>query len=110
MLTKSQYLKEWRRKNKSRVDAYNKVRAPIDADRRLQKKYGITLKDRNRLLRKQGYRCAGCRSKKDGHWHIDHCHRTKRVRGVLCQPCNMALGLTKDLPATLRRLASYLEK
>lgn len=110
MLSQSQYLKEWRRKNAGRVQAYERLRAPAKADQRLQKIYGITTKERNRLLRVQGYRCAGCRKKRDGRWHTDHCHRTQRVRGVLCQPCNLALGLARDQPATLRRLASYLEK
>jgi hypothetical protein len=110
VLSRRQYLKEWRRKNAGRVQAYNKLRAPARADSHQQKKYGITIKDRNRILRAQGYRCAGCRKKKSGHWHTDHCHRTQKVRGVLCMPCNTALGFAKDMPATLRRLASYLEK
>lgn len=110
MLTRSQYLKDWRRKNADRVRAYDRLRAPYRADQTSQAKYGITIRDRNRLLRGQGYRCAGCRKKKDGHWHTDHCHRTGRVRGVLCRPCNLALGFAKDQPATLRRLATYLEK
>lgn len=40
---------------------------------------------------------------------IDHCHRTKKVRGVLCGKCNCALGYAKDDPNLLRRLATYLE-
>lgn len=110
MLSKSEYLKEWRRKNAAKVSAYAKLRAPIKADLLLRKKYGISTKERNRLLRAQGYRCAGCRNKKEGHWHTDHCHRTQQVRGVLCRPCNLALGFARDVPSTLRRLADYLEK
>lgn len=110
MLSKREYLKEWRRKNAGRVQAYDRLRAPLKAERHSQKTYGISLKERNRILRGQGYRCAGCRSKKDGHWHTDHCHRSGKVRGVLCRPCNIALGFARDKPATLRRLASYLEK
>lgn len=110
MLSRREYLKAWRRKNAGRIRAYDQARAEHRADQRQQQKYGITLKDRNRILRSQGYRCAGCRCKKDGHWHTDHCHRTGRVRGVLCRPCNIALGFAKDRPTTLRRLADYLEK
>lgn len=110
MLSKREYLKEWRRKNAGRVKAYERRRAPARLERHLNDTYGITTKQRNTMLRLQGYRCAGCRRKKDGHWHVDHCHRTSKVRGVLCRPCNLALGFAKDTPATLRRLASYLEK
>ena len=110
MLSKREYLKEWRRKNAARVTAYDRARAAARADKHQRDKYGITIRQRNRMLRGQGYRCAGCRSKKDGHWHTDHCHRTGRVRGILCRPCNTALGFAKDRPATLRRLADYLEK
>lgn len=109
MKSRSQYLKDWRKKNAGRIAAYEKLRAPIRANDQLQKKYGITTKERNRMLRAQGYRCAGCRKKKEGHWHVDHCHRTERVRGVLCRPCNLALGFARDVPSTLRRLADYLE-
>jgi hypothetical protein len=110
MLSKSQYLKDWRKNNAGRVQAYERRRAPLRADTLLRRKYGITTKERNRLLRGQGYRCAGCRKTKVGHWHTDHCHRTQKVRGVLCRPCNLALGFARDVPATLRRLADYLEK
>ena len=86
------------------------VQQPPGVYKNLQRKYGISTKERNRMLRAQGYRCAGCRKKKQGHWNVDHCHRTERVRGVLCRPCNLALGFARDVPSTLRRLADYLEK
>lgn len=41
--------------------------------------------------------------------HIDHCHRTSKIRGLLCRQCNSALGLFQDRPDLLRRAAEYLE-
>ncbi len=41
---------------------------------------------------------------------MDHCHETHKFRGWLCDDCNLAIGRTKDNPATLRALADYLEK
>jgi hypothetical protein len=40
---------------------------------------------------------------------LDHDHATRQVRGMLCRPCNTALGCVQDDPALLRKLAEYLE-
>lgn len=69
------------------------------------------------MLEAQDYRCAICRreiSFSPGRGtarnaHLDHCHRTNRVRGWLCSPCNRALGMIRDDPAVLRAAADYLE-
>jgi len=39
---------------------------------------------------------------------IDHCHTTNKVRGVLCNNCNTALGLVGDNLDTLARMIEYL--
>ena len=41
---------------------------------------------------------------------IDHCHDSNVVRGLLCKPCNFALGMVDDDPTRLRALADYLER
>lgn len=41
--------------------------------------------------------------------HWDHNHGTGKFRGWLCGSCNRALGLVKDSPELLRKLADYLE-
>lgn len=45
-----------------------------------------------------------------GKLDVDHCHRTGFVRGMLCFPCNTALGRFCDSPALLRRAIDYLTK
>lgn len=40
---------------------------------------------------------------------VDHCHRTGKIRGMLCRECNLGLGHFLDRPSVLRRAADYLE-
>ena len=78
----------------------------------LQKNYGITLEQREIMLRAQDYKCAICgkhfKSSKDT--HTDHSHVTGRVRGLLCGNCNHALGLMHDDTKTLESAVRYLKK
>jgi hypothetical protein len=76
--------------------------------------YGITLADFNRLLHIQGYRCAICEAslklKSRQAYHIDHCHKTDRVRGILCSGCNRGIGLLGDDEAGVMRALDYLRR
>jgi hypothetical protein len=79
---------------------------------KLKTKYGISRSDYSALYKKQKGRCAVCGAKphrKRQSFDVDHDHRTKRVRGLLCHRCNPALGLFKDNPKLLRKAAAYLE-
>lgn len=40
---------------------------------------------------------------------LDHDHSTKRIRGVLCANCNLAVGLLNDDPALLAKSVKYME-
>jgi hypothetical protein len=85
------------------------------AARRL-KAYGLTPEAFNALLASQDNRCAICRTDKPGkrNWHTDHDKdyekRTGkiRVRGILCQNCNLALGMMHDNPGVAIKAAYYL--
>lgn len=41
---------------------------------------------------------------------LDHCHATNKLRGWLCERCNMAIGLLLDNPESCKRAAEYLER
>lgn len=66
-----------------------------------------------RELRGRG-RCDICGTTTPGgrfaNWHIDHDHETKQVRGILCAPCNTAIGLLKDDPAVIQAALSYVHR
>ncbi|CAB5144295.1 Recombination endonuclease VII [uncultured Caudovirales phage] len=73
--------------------------------------YGTT---RSALLEKQDGRCAICdtdlRALRPDQIHIDHCHESTVVRGLLCGDCNVGLGRFKDSPQALQRAAEYVER
>jgi hypothetical protein len=73
----------------------------------LKRQYGITQAERDELIASQGGVCCICLSAPAA--HVDHCHETGRVRGVLCFSCNAALGQFKDRPDVMRRAATYVE-
>lgn len=76
--------------------------------RHLLKEYGLSIEQYNEILHRQGGVCAICK-KTPEKFHVDHDHQTGQVRGLLCSPCNVVLGLMKDLPERLRAAAAYLD-
>ena len=75
----------------------------------LMRNYGITPDAYERMYRDQGGACAICRVHHEC-LCVDHCHRTQRVRGLLCQNCNHGLGKFKDDAMLLTRAIEYLGK
>lgn len=75
----------------------------------LKRRYGITLRDYQRMLENQSGSCALCfRKPKRRKLHVDHCHRTGRIRGLLCSRCNQALGALGDTAVDVLRAVKYL--
>ena len=65
----------------------------------------------SQLLQKQNHSCAICKTTTPGGkgtFHVDHCHATGAVRGLLCMACNIGIGKLKDSPELLDAAASYL--
>jgi formate dehydrogenase maturation protein FdhE len=72
--------------------------------------YGITQDEFIELYNKQDGKCAICGNKpstKRG-LHIDHCHKTDKVRGLLCHGCNTAIGSLQEDPEIFQKAISYL--
>jgi hypothetical protein len=75
--------------------------------------YGLSQADLEALIAAQDNRCAICGGERNGHGtrlHIDHCHGSGKVRGLLCSKCNTGVGLFDNEPARLRAAAKYLER
>jgi hypothetical protein len=76
----------------------------------LKTKYGMTMEDYYSMLASQNYRCAlGDCPIDDKTAHVDHDHKTGRVRGLLCRKHNSGLGMFDDDPEEMRRAIKYLE-
>ena len=78
-------------------------------DRWLRNAYGINLNQFNEMLEVQGGLCAICHRPSSSTLHVDHCHVSNRVRGLLCSACNTALGLLADDVESAKNLVKYLE-
>lgn len=80
--------------------------------KRLERNYGITVTEYERMYAEQGGRCNICGTDNPGEasFCVDHSHVTGEVRGLLCKSCNTGLGYFKDNPIFLERAAGYLRK
>ena len=86
----------------------------VDVSRRewLKRAYGLSWQDFEDMLTRQKGACALCRRKfgKQRPCCIDHCHKWRKARRLLCRTCNTGLGCFEDNPLFLRREADYVEE
>lgn len=75
--------------------------------------YGITEDVYQDMLKNQKYSCAICGVNQESltyKLYVDHCHTTKKVRGLLCKHCNSAIGLFKDDKDTMINAINYISQ
>lgn len=121
---------EWRKKNpqkwrdycrkhyyKSKKDGKYYKRASVHPVRRAiyrrKTRYGITEEQFKGFLKKQNNKCAICLKELDQDrkmFCVDHCHKTKIVRGLLCSRCNWGLGSFLDNTDSLKKAIEYINK
>lgn len=135
---KRTYYREWRRNNKDKINARHRERMATDPEYRqnlreyhrawrtrkgkayvrnvnLKTAHGITLAEYEALAQKQLNRCAVCggqcwmRNKRIP-LYVDHCHKSGKVRGLLCKECNTALGMLQDDWRIAERATAYLKR
>ena len=116
---------EFYSKNKSQTSGFhyecrscNRLRG---RDINLKNKYGISSDEVRLMLESQNNKCSICevpiqlsidsnKSNYSTRANVDHCHSTKKIRGVLCTLCNMGLGKFKDNILRLEKAINYLKK
>jgi len=103
------------RGGKERKKIYEQARHEADPGKRknkaLKANYGITLDDYNAMWANQKESCAICFTKetKGRGFHVDHDHATGKVRGILCNQCNLALGHFEDDIQRMELAIKYLK-
>lgn len=106
-------------RKKYREDNYERF-LELHRNQDLLVKYGLSLEDYENIRRVQDDCCKICGkhvSKNNGpvakngsqRLCVDHCHSTGKVRGLLCNNCNRALGLLKDDKEILKKMIEYLD-
>lgn len=91
----------WKKANPEKVRAINR-----------KFNFDVTQEEWDAQFQAQDECCAICKTDHPGtdrHWATDHDHVTGRLRGILCHPCNKALGHVQDRPEVLRAAADYLD-
>lgn len=93
--------REWHQKNRDR-----------SADYGAKKLYRLPFGAYATMLDAQGGMCAICGSRPNGkrRFHIDHCHATDAIRGLLCSSCNLLIGHAKESAGLLGAAIDYLNK
>ncbi len=95
------------------ANKFNPSRIDVDRNRdwKYKQKYGISLEDYNKMFQEQNGCCAICKTHQaelKNKLSIDHCHKTERIRGLLCQKCNHAIGLLNDDPDLIESAKEYV--
>lgn len=100
---RSEYMKKYseseRGKEKSRIKTL--------------RKYNVTLAGYNKMFSDQSGKCAICgihQTELERSLCVDHCHKTNKVRGLLCNNCNSGIGKLKDSTELLEIAIAYINK
>ncbi len=84
------------------------------ANKHLLDKYGITLEEKREMIKNQNCKCDICPQSLSvddlSKSHVDHCHETGIVRGILCSNCNRGIGHLQHDTQILRSAIRYLER
>lgn len=85
--------------------------------KKLARKHGMTSEELEALYEEADGKCQICgedetarRGKRVRRLNLDHCHRTGKVRGLLCSDCNRGIGMFRDDAARLQSAIQYLSQ
>jgi Recombination endonuclease VII len=105
------------RKNRLAWHKWN-IKYPGRAKRQMytydcKRRYGVTVEQVENILANQNGLCAICKVPLivgTKNTHVDHCHKSNNVRGILCGKCNKGIGMFSDDTTKLLSAINYLKK
>lgn len=99
-------------RKKASCDKYRKAHPDQAKQIKLKRHYGMTLEQYRQMSLIQFGVCKICGNKcKTGRdLSVDHCHKTGKIRGLLCHNCNSMLGSANDKVEVLERGIRYLKE
>ncbi len=110
-----EYQKQWRERNRDRMRKYAKKYrdAHRDVPAHLERKYGITVADKEKMYKDQGGLCAVCGEPMadvfDRDCQVEHDHVSNKVRGLVHWYCNIMVGVVENHPTMLEKIYKYLD-
>ncbi len=109
-----QQKKNYREKNKDAINEKVRLKRKESAEKPndyLKRKYNLTPEQYLTMLKNQNGVCAICgKQEKNRRLAVDHCHKTGKIRGLLCALCNTAIGKFNDDVNLLTKAIKYLKK
>ena len=110
---RKEYYKQYYQQNKEKIlnhsNSYYQENKNKVINNWVERKYKINQEQYHTMLTEREYKCDICQDIMTKP-HIDHCHISGKVRGILCSRCNTALGKFKDDVNKLQRAIDYLNK
>ena len=93
---------------RAKIENPNYKKMATESHRKM--KYGVTPETVAKMAEEQDFSCGICAVKfKDDNYHLDHNHENGRVRGLLCNKCNLGIGLLGDNAQRVLAAAHYLD-
>jgi hypothetical protein len=108
------YAKSWRENHPEEYKARNKKHNRLRYERnpycgRIER-HGISVQQIKDMVATQKNSCGICGKEfLNNFFHIDHCHKTGRVRGLLCRKCNVGIGFMEDDVSILQKAIKYVQ-
>ena len=98
--------------NKGKYKRTENERKIFERNRQLKRNFGISDKEYKELFDSQNGKCKICgipQNELNKNLCVDHCHKSNKIRGLLCRKCNAGLGIFKDNIDIINSALKYLQ-